>query len=104
MFDNVRDVAFERVESAYSNTTKPVVRMIAFNTNPETGARSVEDIFEQGSADGDYNYIAKLAADYELNSNTPVTYSVHNGTSLSEFDLGKARKLQSKIIKMLEQM
>ena len=100
MFDTVREVAFERVNA---NT----VRVIAFDTCEETGAKSVADIIESGGADVDFRWISRVAADYAERSETSVEfYSWKNceKTPLEAFDTGKARKLQSKIQRMIPQV
>ncbi len=98
MFDTIRTVVFERVNET-------VVRMIAFETDADTGARSVADIYESGGSDSDYSVIARIAADYTERSDTDVEYFAYQDGAqrkLEDFDTGRARKLQSKIQKMIQ--
>jgi hypothetical protein len=100
-FDSVREVRFERV-----GDTK-MVRMIAFDRDEETGALSVADIYESGLADPEYKFVARVAADYTVYSNTSVEYGTYvdnEYTTLDQIDTGKARKLQSKLQRMIQTM
>jgi hypothetical protein len=100
MFSTIRTVAFERIDET-------LIRMIAFETDEDTGARSVADIYVSGSRDKDYAFIARIAADYTNQSNTDVEYFGYvdgKQVPMAEFDTGRARKLQSKIQRMIQEI
>jgi len=100
MFDNIRTVYFERVN-------ENVVRMIAFDTCELTGAKSVADIYESGDYDKAHKFLARRAADYTNHSKTDVDYFANvcgDRIPMEQFDLGRARKLESKLVKLIAQV
>lgn len=98
---NIVKVVFEKVELRNAVT---VVRLVSFRGDEETGAICVYDILE---ADLDnprgIEWIAKTGArDYE---GVPMFVRNELGKyqALEQFDTGRARKLESKLVRAISQ-
>ena len=101
-FDKVTKVAFTRFN-------EELLRMVAYEKCPDTGAMSVYDVVEIHDNRPDSNlWVAQMAADYTERSDTEVEYVVHK--DCKEFpaaevtDFGRVRTMKSKMRKVLEQI
>jgi hypothetical protein len=109
-FTNIRNVTFE----FFASRNVVVVRMIAFNTDPLTGARCVEDIMEVDfDGRGGPEWLADRAAEYTTASDTDVLYTfrlqptteegkMFIAAALGTIDTGKTRKLNKQILRAIE--
>ena len=108
-FDQIQSVWFE----TFNTVNGPTVRMISFEHDEVTGARSVYDIMEADHAAG-IAWLAQVAAEYSTLSDTEVEYFLQGRTdvvggglykrTLAEADTGRARKLQSKLVNAVNAM
>ena len=109
--------AFDTVLSAqFEPAQNNLLRLISFNHDPETGSKSVADILEIQNDHHGRRFLAYVAAGFTTQSITPCTYQAVMGrdvhgynpdekwVTLDECNTGRARKLTSRIQKMLEQM
>lgn len=96
--ENVVKVVFEKVELRNGDV---VVRLIAFEADPDTGAMSVHDILETdlGNEAGIRWLALKAEIDYPA---AEVTFK--EGRTLADFDTGRARKLASRIERVIAQL
>jgi hypothetical protein len=109
-FDHVQEVHME--PAGYDGA----IRVIAFQVDPDLGARSVADIIEADSTPRGIRFLAQLCADYTERSTTPVTYTGTFGRTanslpqdearltLDQVDTGRARTLRSKLQKMIQKI
>jgi hypothetical protein len=109
-FTNVRKVVFEFFTDR--STALPVVRMISFDTDADTGAMSVEDIMEANMDNGTgVQWVARVAAEYTTLSDTDVEYTFRTEPTdsmaptdyvpLAEINTGKTRLLQNQIFRAM---
>ena len=100
----IHNIQFEKA----ADNTGPMIRMIVLETCADTGASSVRDIIEMDVNNArDVKYVCHLAANYAETSAVPVTYTTGHGANqytLDDVDTGRARKLSSKLQKMLAQL
>ena len=93
---------------ATSDSTGAMIRMIVMQTLPENGASCVCDIIEVDvNNTAGVKYVCHLAANYAETSPATVTYTTGHGANqytLDDVDTGRARKLSSKLQKMLAQL
>jgi hypothetical protein len=104
---NVRKVAFEFFISRGIQSA----RMISFNTDPDTGSKSIHDILEADMTFAGSKMLARTAAEYDTMIDVDVEYTFRVmpttaiGTArylaLDKFDTGKNRNLESKILHVM---
>jgi len=112
-FDTIRTAVFE-VFMEKHGAGGAVIRLIAFETDEDTGARSVADIveFDYDNESGK-KWVTRLAAEYTENSATDVEYFIRatetpaggisgENIALDDIDTGRARKLQSRLVKAID--
>jgi hypothetical protein len=92
----ITTILFERVNAE-------LVRMVVFESEAGHSERSVKDIAEASSNAA----LARLAVWEAENADSSVVFLAARGNdliSLNEVDTGRAKKLQTKLIRMLEQI
>jgi hypothetical protein len=98
MFATVTKVIFTKEEPRVGET---VVRLIAFESDPDTGALSVHDILE---TDADNEAGIRWLADKAVYEFTDAEIVFPQARTVDDFDTGRFRKMQSKIIRAIQQL
>jgi hypothetical protein len=87
-----------------------MIRMIAFETCADTGARYIADIVEIDNVSHSVKFLCAMAADYTHSGTSVPVYTMCDpneptrNVTLDDINTGKARLLKSRIHKMLEQL
>jgi hypothetical protein len=98
MFATVTKVIFTKEEPRVGET---VVRLIAFESDPDTGALSVHDILE---TDADNAAGIRWLADKAVYEFTDAEIVFPQDRTVDDFDTGRTRKMQSKIVRAVQQL
>jgi hypothetical protein len=98
MFATVTKVIFTKEEPRVGET---VVRLIAFETDPDTGALSVHDILE---TDADSAGGIRWLVDKAVNEFTDAEVVFPGDRTVDDFDTGRAIKMESRLIRAIQQL
>jgi hypothetical protein len=98
MFATVTKVIFTKEEPRVGET---VVRLIAFESDPDTGVLSMHDILE---TDADNAATIRWLADKAVNEFTDAEIVFPQDRTVDDFDTGRSRRMQSKIIRAIQQL